>query len=53
MDFLGTTLIIGASISLLLALQYGGVKYAWNSSIVISLLVSSVLMFIALTIAEI
>ena len=53
MDFLGTTLIMGASISLLLALQYGGVKYAWKSGIVIGLLVGSVLMFIALTIAEI
>jgi hypothetical protein len=53
MDFLGTTLIMGASISLLLALQYGGVKYAWKSSVVIGLLVGSVLMFIALAIAEI
>lgn len=53
MDFLGTLLMMGASITLLLALQYGGVKYAWKSSVVIGLLVGSVLMVIALAIVEI
>ncbi|KAH7259270.1 major facilitator superfamily domain-containing protein [Fusarium redolens] len=48
MDFLGTALVMGASLSLLLALQYGGVTHAWNSSVVIGLLVGFVLMIIAL-----
>ncbi|KAF4953593.1 hypothetical protein FGADI_5929 [Fusarium gaditjirri] len=48
MDFIGTALVMGASLSLLLALQYGGVTHSWNSSIVIGLLVGFVLMVIAL-----
>ncbi|KAF4340299.1 HC-toxin efflux carrier TOXA [Fusarium beomiforme] len=48
MDLVGTALVMGASLSLLLALQYGGVTHAWNSSIVIGLLVGFVLMVIAL-----
>ncbi|KAF5556293.1 HC-toxin efflux carrier TOXA [Fusarium napiforme] len=48
MDFIGTALVMGASLSLLLALQYGGVTYAWNSSLAIGLLVGFVLMTIAL-----
>ncbi|KAF5585410.1 major facilitator (MFS1) transporter [Fusarium pseudoanthophilum] len=48
MDFIGTALVMGASLSLLLALQYGGVTHAWNSSIVIGLLVGFILMIIAL-----
>ena len=43
MDPLGTTLILGAIISYLLALQYGGSTYAWNSSVVIGLLVGFIL----------
>ncbi|KAI3576306.1 major facilitator superfamily domain-containing protein [Fusarium oxysporum f. sp. albedinis] len=48
MDFIGTALVMGASLSLLLALQYGGVTHAWNSSVVIGLLVGFVLMVTAL-----
>ncbi|KAK9784948.1 putative MFS general substrate transporter [Seiridium cardinale] len=48
MDFLGTVLIMGASLALLLALQYGGVTHAWNSSVVIGLLVGFVVMVLAL-----
>ncbi|KAF5639446.1 major facilitator (MFS1) transporter [Fusarium tjaetaba] len=48
MDFIGTALVMGASLSLLLALQYGGVTHAWNSSVVIGLLVGFVLMIITL-----
>ncbi|KAF5638087.1 major facilitator (MFS1) transporter [Fusarium sp. NRRL 52700] len=48
MDFIGTALVMGASLSLLLALQYGGVTHAWNSSVVIGLLVGFVLIIIAL-----
>lgn len=53
MDFLGTVLIMGASIALLLALQYGGVTHAWNSSVVIGLLVGFVVMALALMVVEI
>ncbi|KAI0814459.1 major facilitator superfamily domain-containing protein [Xylaria sp. FL0064] len=53
MDFLGTTLVMGATIALTLALQYGGVTYAWNSSVVIGLLVGFVVISLALIAAEI
>ncbi|KAI1044918.1 hypothetical protein LB505_014380 [Fusarium chuoi] len=52
MDFIGTALVMGASLSLLLALQYGGVTHAWNSSVVIGLLVGFVLMIITLIAVE-
>ncbi|KAK2038768.1 major facilitator superfamily transporter [Colletotrichum somersetense] len=39
MDFIGVTLIMGATISLILALQWGGYTYPWNSSTIIGLLV--------------
>ncbi|KAM0326759.1 hypothetical protein ACHAQA_006633 [Verticillium albo-atrum] len=47
MDPLGTALIMAATISFLLAFQYGGVEHAWDSSIVIGLIVGFVLMAIA------
>jgi MFS family permease len=53
MDFLGAALVLGASIALLLALQYGGVTHAWNSSVVIGLLVGFVVMVLALIAIEI
>ncbi len=53
MDFPGTALVMGASLCLLLALQYGGVTHSWKSSLVIGLLVGFGLMVIALIIVEI
>ncbi|KAM3068359.1 hypothetical protein ACMFMG_009496 [Clarireedia jacksonii] len=44
-DWLGTFLILGAVLMLLLGLQYGGVSYPWDSAIVICLLVFSVFTF--------
>lgn len=44
LDLLGTAMLIPAIICLLLALQWGGTEYAWNSSVVIGLFVGSVLM---------
>ncbi|KAG9251887.1 major facilitator superfamily transporter [Emericellopsis atlantica] len=44
MDLPGVALVMGATITYLLAVQYGGVAHAWNSSIVIGLLVGFVLM---------
>ncbi|PLB54151.1 MFS general substrate transporter [Aspergillus steynii IBT 23096] len=40
-DFLGFTLFAPAAIQLLLALQYGGHQYAWNSATVIGLFCGS------------
>ncbi|KUI52738.1 Putative HC-toxin efflux carrier TOXA [Cytospora mali] len=42
MDFVGILLIMGAIISYILALQYGGQTHPWNSSVVIGLLVGFV-----------
>lgn len=53
MDPIATVLTMGALISLLLALQYGGVNHAWDSSVVIGLLVGFVVIVIALILAEI
>jgi MFS transporter, DHA2 family, glioxin efflux transporter len=47
-DPIGVSLVMGAITSLILALQYGGNRYAWNSSIVIGLFVGFGLMIIAL-----
>ena len=44
LDLLGTAMLIPAIICLLLALQWGGTEYAWNSSVVIGLFVGSAVM---------
>jgi hypothetical protein len=53
MDPMGTILIMGAVISYILALQYGGARESWNSGIVIGLLVGFVLILIAFVALEI
>ncbi|CAN8095360.1 unnamed protein product [Discula destructiva] len=52
MDPVGIVLTMGAIISFILALQYGGHAYPWNSSQVISLVVGFVLMATALVFWE-
>ncbi|KAF5127878.1 putative efflux pump gsfJ [Metarhizium anisopliae] len=47
MDPLGIVLMMGATVTYILAVQYGGVAHAWNSSVVIGLLVG----FVAITAA--
>ncbi|KAL8732336.1 MAG: hypothetical protein Q9181_003993 [Wetmoreana brouardii] len=44
MDLVGAIFAMGAIISYILALQYGGLKHPWGSSVVIGLLVSFVLL---------
>lgn len=44
MDFPGIALVMGSTVCFLLAVQYGGVKEPWDSSVVIGLLVGFVLM---------
>ncbi|TQN64878.1 putative efflux pump gsfJ [Colletotrichum shisoi] len=52
MDLIGTALIMGATISFLLALQWGGHTHPWNSSTVIGLLVGFFLIIIAFVVLE-
>ena len=47
MDFLGAILVMCLIISFILALQYGGQTKAWDSSVVIGLLVGSFAIFVA------
>lgn len=53
MDPIATALTMGALACFLLALQYGDVSDAWDSSVVVGLLVGFVVIVIALIIAEI
>jgi MFS transporter, DHA2 family, glioxin efflux transporter len=47
-DPIGVSLVMGGITCLILALQYGGTRYAWSSSVVIGLFVGFGLMVIAL-----
>ncbi|OKL58006.1 hypothetical protein UA08_06692 [Talaromyces atroroseus] len=38
-DWIGNMLVVGGTLMILIALQFGGVQYAWNSATVICLLV--------------
>lgn len=53
MDFPGTALVMGTTVTMLLAFQYGGVTHPWNSGTVIGLLVGFALMLLALIAIEI
>ncbi|KAI1183938.1 MFS general substrate transporter [Nemania serpens] len=50
LDVLGLTLFAGSITMLLLALQWGGVQYAWSSSVVVGLLVGFGVTFIVFVI---
>lgn len=45
-DFLGAFLLLAASILLIAALEEGGTEYSWDSSVVLSLLSLSVVLWI-------
>ncbi|KAK3207478.1 hypothetical protein GRF29_103g1161474 [Pseudopithomyces chartarum] len=53
MDPLGMAVMMGAVISFILALQYGGARESWSSSTVVGLLVGFVLILIAFGILEV
>lgn len=52
MDPLGTVLMMGAIISYILALQYGGQEHPWKSSVVIGLLVGFILILAVFAVWE-
>lgn len=53
MDYLGTLLTVGAFVSGVMALSFGGVTYPWNSGRVIGLFVCSGVLFILLGIQQV
>ncbi|RHZ83132.1 hypothetical protein Glove_99g40 [Diversispora epigaea] len=52
-DYLGTLLIVLATVSLLLALNWGGNEYSWTSAIVLSLLVVGGVLYVVFALVEI
>jgi len=48
LDWVGTTLSLGMTVSLLLALQWGGVQKPWNDRVIIALFVLVRVAFVAL-----
>ena len=53
MDLLGTFLLLGCVVCYILAVQYGGATYSWDSSIVVGLIVGFVVIATAFVILEI
>ncbi|KAF2732223.1 MFS general substrate transporter [Polyplosphaeria fusca] len=52
LDLLGFAIFAGAIMMLLLALQWGGVTYAWSSSVVVGLLVGFVVLFAIFVVSQ-
>ena len=52
LDPIGTAVLVPALVSLLLALQWGGTTYTWNSGIVVALLVVFVILMIFFTVVQ-
>ncbi|KAK9234619.1 major facilitator superfamily-domain-containing protein [Lipomyces kononenkoae] len=52
MDWLGTILVVGATVMFLLGLGYGGVAYPWKSAIVICLIVFGIVTFAVYALVE-
>lgn len=53
MDYVGTVLTLGAFVSGVLAMSFGGVTYPWNSGRIIGLFVCSGVLFILLGIQQV
>ncbi|KAI5456919.1 MFS multidrug transporter-like protein [Mariannaea sp. PMI_226] len=52
LDWLGSGLITGGTVMLLLGLQFGGVSHPWNSGTVIGLIIAGPLTFVAFILVE-
>ncbi|GKT46252.1 RUS1 family [Colletotrichum spaethianum] len=52
LDFYGTGLVVPGSVSLILALQWGGSVFAWNDRKIIALLVLSVTLFVGFILVQ-
>lgn len=53
LDALGTTFLIPGVVCLLLALQWGGLEYAWNNARIIALLVLGILLMLGFILVQI
>lgn len=53
MDYLGTLLTVGAFISGVMAISFGGIEYEWNSGTIIGLFVCSGILFILLGLQQV
>lgn len=52
MDLLGTLLLLGCVVCYIVAVQYGGARYPWDSGIVIGLIVGFVAIVVAFVLLE-
>ncbi|PKS07252.1 hypothetical protein jhhlp_005854 [Lomentospora prolificans] len=53
LDFVGMAAFIPSIVCLLLALQWGGVEYAWNAGVIIALFVVAAVLFIAFCVIQV
>uniref|UniRef100_A0A8H7TSM7 Major facilitator superfamily (MFS) profile domain-containing protein n=1 Tax=Bionectria ochroleuca TaxID=29856 RepID=A0A8H7TSM7_BIOOC len=53
LDFYGSILVIAACVCLVLALQWGGVTYAWNNGRMIALLVMASVLFLSFGLVQV
>ncbi|KAI9359966.1 major facilitator superfamily domain-containing protein [Zopfochytrium polystomum] len=51
-DWLGTSLLVGAVVCILVPLQGGGTQYAWNSAVVIALFITGALFAASFVVVE-
>ncbi|ORX50744.1 MFS general substrate transporter [Piromyces finnis] len=51
-DFTGSILLVAFSVCLLLALNWGGTNYPWNSKIIIYLFIASAILLVAFIVVE-
>jgi MFS family permease len=47
LDVIGAALMVAAAVVLLLALSWGGVRYAWGSAVIVSLLIASAILWVS------
>lgn len=52
LDYAGMVLLMGCLVSLIMAINFGGLTYAWNSGQIIGLFVTAVVLFVLLAIRK-